>query len=58
LKLNAATNKVLQIAAVRKRFTDTDGEVLGGTPDDYGKIIRAELEKWGKVIRAAGIRVE
>ena len=58
LKLNTATNKVLQIAAVRKRFTDTDGEVLGGTPEDYGKIIRAELDKWGKVIRNAGIKVE
>ena len=58
LKLNAATNKVLQIAAVRKRFTDTDGEVLGGTPEEYGKIIRAELDKWGKVIRNAGIKVE
>ena len=58
LRLNAATNKVLQIAAVRKRFTDTDGEVLGGTPEEYGKIIRAELDKWGKVIRNAGIKVE
>ncbi|MEQ1774098.1 MAG: tripartite tricarboxylate transporter substrate-binding protein [Burkholderiales bacterium] len=58
LKINVAANKVLQMPAVRKRFTDNDGEVLGGTPEDYGKIIRSELEKWGKVIRNAGIRVE
>jgi len=58
LKLNAAANKVLQIPAVRKRFADNDGEVLGGTPEDYGKIIRAELDKWGRVIRNAGIKVE
>ncbi len=58
LKLNAATNKVLQMPAVRKRFTDNDGEVLGGTPEEYGRIIRAELDKWGKVIRNAGIKVE
>jgi tripartite-type tricarboxylate transporter receptor subunit TctC len=58
LKLNAATNKVLQLPAVRKRFADNDGDVLGGTPEDYGKIIRAELDKWGRVIRNAGIRVE
>ncbi|HTE14768.1 MAG TPA: tripartite tricarboxylate transporter substrate binding protein [Burkholderiales bacterium] len=57
-KLNAATNKVLQIPAVRTRFTDTGSEVLPGTPEEYGRIIRAELEKWGRVIRAAGIRVE
>ena len=58
LKLNAATNKVLQLPLVRKRFTDNDGDVLGGTPEDYGKIIRSELEKWGRIIRAAGIRVD
>ena len=58
MKLNAAVNKVLQMPTVRKRFTDNDGEVLGGTPEDYGKIIRAELAKWGKVIREAGIKVE
>ncbi len=58
LKLNAATNKVLQMPAVRKRFTDNDGDVLGGTPEDYGRIIRAELDKWGKVIRRAGIRTD
>ena len=58
MKLNAAVNKVLQMPTVRKRFSDNDGEVLGGTPEDYGKIIRAELAKWGKVIREAGIKVE
>ncbi len=58
LKLNAASNKVLQIAAVRTRFIETGGEVLPGTPEEYGRIIRAELEKWGKVIRAAGIKLD
>jgi len=58
MKLNAASNKVLQIAAVRTRFIETGGEVLPGTPEEYGRIIRAELEKWGKVIRAAGIKLD
>lgn len=58
MRLNAATNKVLQLPAVRKRFTDIDSDVLGGTPEDYARILRAELDKWGKVIRAAGIKVE
>ncbi len=57
-RLNTATNKVLQIPAVRTRFADTGSEVLPGTPDDYGRVLRAELEKWGKVIRAAGIKAE
>ena len=58
LRLNAATNKVLGIPAVRTRFTETGSDVLPGTPEDYGKIIRAELDKWGKVIKAAGIKAE
>jgi hypothetical protein len=32
--------------------------VLVGTPADFGKVITAETEKWGKVIRAANIKVE
>jgi hypothetical protein len=31
---------------------------LPGSPADYGKLIAAETEKWGKVIRAAGIKAE
>jgi hypothetical protein len=44
--------------AVRKRFIDIDSEVLGGSAEDYARILRTELDKWGKVIRAAGIKVE
>ncbi len=58
LKINAATNKVLQMPAVRKRFTDIESDVLGGTPEEYAKIMRVELDKWGKVIRGAGIKAE
>jgi hypothetical protein len=32
--------------------------VLGLSPTDFGKLIAEETEKWGKVIRAAGIRAE
>jgi len=31
---------------------------IGGTPEDYGRVIRAEMEKWGKIIRDAGIKVQ
>jgi tripartite-type tricarboxylate transporter receptor subunit TctC len=27
----------------------------GGTPEEFGKFIRAELEKWGPVVKAAGV---
>jgi len=32
--------------------------VFPGSPADFGRFIGAEIEKWGKVIRAAGIKPE
>jgi hypothetical protein len=32
--------------------------VLPGAPADFGKLIADETEKWGKVIRSAGIKAE
>ena len=58
LRLNSAANRVLQLPVVRKRFAENDAEALGGSAEDYGRILRAELDKWGKVIRGAGIRTD
>ena len=29
--------------------------ILGGTPEDFGKMIADETEKWGKVVKFAGV---
>jgi hypothetical protein len=34
------------------------GTPLSGSPAEYGKLIADETEKWGKVIRASGIKAE
>jgi tripartite-type tricarboxylate transporter receptor subunit TctC len=57
-RLNADANKAVQLPAVRARLTELGYDVLGGTPEDYGRVIRAEMEKWGKIIRDAGIKVQ
>jgi hypothetical protein len=43
---------------LKTRFADLGGMVLPGSPDDFGKLIRDETEKWGKVIREANIKVQ
>ena len=43
---------------MQKRFADIGGEALAGSPADFGKLIAAETEKWGKVVRAANIKPE
>jgi tripartite-type tricarboxylate transporter receptor subunit TctC len=57
-KLNSEINAALADPKIRTRFADLGGMVLPGSPDDFGKLIRDETEKWAKVIQAANIRVE
>ncbi len=57
-RLNTEVRKVLDSSDVRERFA-AQGVVAGGsTPEELGAILAAEIEKWAKVIKAAGIRVD
>jgi len=57
-KLNAEIKAGLAEPRLKARFADLGGMVIPGSPDDFGKLIRDETEKWAKVIRAANIKVE
>ncbi len=57
-RLNADANKAVQLPAVRARLVELGYDALGGTPEDFGRLIRTEMEKWGKIIRDAGIKVQ
>jgi tripartite-type tricarboxylate transporter receptor subunit TctC len=55
-KLNKETNAVLADQRMRARIADLVETVLGGSPADAAKQIAEETEKWGKVIKFAGIK--
>ena len=57
-KLNAEINKALQAPALRERFARLGAEPVGGTPEQFGKLIRSEYAKWGDVIRRSGARID
>lgn len=57
-KLNAEINAALGDPKMKARFAELGGMVLQGSPDDFTKLIGDETEKWAKVIRTAGIKVE
>jgi tripartite-type tricarboxylate transporter receptor subunit TctC len=57
-KLNREINAGLADPKVRARFADLGGTAMGGSPADFGKLIAEETEKWGKVVRAANMKVE
>ena len=57
-KLNAHVNAVLADPVVKAKLIDLGGEPLIGPPDAFGKMVTAETEKWEKVVKAAGLKVE
>jgi tripartite-type tricarboxylate transporter receptor subunit TctC len=54
-KLNREINAGLADPKVKERFVVLGGTPLAGSPADFGKLIAEETEKWGKVIKFAGI---
>jgi tripartite-type tricarboxylate transporter receptor subunit TctC len=57
-KLNKEINVALTDPKLKARLADLGGTTLGGSSADFGRLIAEETEKWGKVIRAAGIKAE
>ena len=57
-KLNAEIGKILRERNQRDKIAAADFEVTTTTPEEFGKFIRSETEKWGKVVKASGARAE
>jgi tripartite-type tricarboxylate transporter receptor subunit TctC len=57
-RVNKEINAGLADPKLRTRLADLGGTVLPGSPAELGKLIADETEKWGKVIRFAGIKPE
>ena len=54
--LNKEINAILATPGIKEKFANIGGTALGGTPEEYGKFVAAEIDKWGKVIKAANIK--
>jgi len=54
--LNKQLNEVLQMPDVKKRFADLGTEAKGSTPEEIGATLRSDVDKWGAVIKQAGIQ--
>jgi tripartite-type tricarboxylate transporter receptor subunit TctC len=57
-KLNKEINTVIADAAIKARLVELGAEPMPMTPEQFGKLIADAAEKWGKVIRAVGIKAE
>ena len=54
--LNSEINAILAEPAVSNRFAEMGAATLAGIPADFGNLIVAETEKWGRVVRFAKIK--
>jgi tripartite-type tricarboxylate transporter receptor subunit TctC len=57
-RLNAEINAALADATLKARVADLGGTVIGGSAAEFGELIASDTEKWGKVVRFAGIKPE
>ena len=55
-KLNKEINAGLADPKIKTRLADLGGTLLAGSPADFGKLIADETEKWGKVVKFAGLK--
>jgi tripartite-type tricarboxylate transporter receptor subunit TctC len=57
-RVATGVQQALQLAEVRKRLADLSAEPMGLGPGETAAFMRQEVERWGSVIRAAGVKLE
>jgi len=57
-KLNEATVKALRAPDVSERMKQIGFDVVAGTPEEFGKFMRAEVDRWSAVVQRGGIKAE
>jgi tripartite-type tricarboxylate transporter receptor subunit TctC len=57
-KLNADINKALKDPALQKKLGDQGADVAGSTPEQFGKLIRDDMTRWGKIVKDSGAKID
>ncbi len=57
-KLNGEILRVLNRADMRERLIESGAQPGGGTPEEFGAFIKAEIAKWSAVVKSAQLRVQ
>ena len=56
-KLNSSITRILSTAEAKKLMASAGVDVATSTPEDFGTLMRSELDRWGKVVRETGATV-
>src|SRR5277367_3427825 len=57
-RLNKTVNEALADPGVQAKLAELGGTLIPGSPEDFGKVIAAETDKWAKVVKATGATAE
>src|SRR6476646_8319677 len=57
-QLNGAINRALQKTSVREAFAKLGAEPVGGSPEEFGELVKSQVQHWKKVVDEAGFRVQ
>ncbi len=57
-RLNHEVNEILTEPNIKQRFAELGGDPLIKTPEEFTAMMQAETDKWGKVVKAAGLRID
>jgi tripartite-type tricarboxylate transporter receptor subunit TctC len=55
-RLNTEINRIMELPDVREKLIIAGIEIQRGTPEEFGDVIKREVDKWGDVIKKAGIQ--
>jgi tripartite-type tricarboxylate transporter receptor subunit TctC len=58
LKINRAVHAALDSPRAQELLARSGAEQATGTPEEFGRFLKSEVEKWGKVVKAAGIPLQ
>jgi len=57
-RLNAEVNRALGMPGVSGRLAAEGGEVLGGSPERFASLLKADHAKWGRIVKESGAKVD
>jgi len=57
-RLNAEIAKALQAPDVRKKLGDQGADILGGSPEQFGNLIKTDIARWAPVVKQSGAKAD